>query len=315
MTLTTIPTIDLRDAADPDAAGHRAAVDALGEGLQRFGFVILDQHGVRPELVTRAYDAFQRFFELPPEVKSRYSGVEGGARGYTPFGVEHAKDHPVPDLKEFWHVGQELAVDHPFRSEYPGNVWPVEVPELRDVAIALYRGIEASADTMLRCVAEFFDLPPDTFAGMMRDGNTILRAIHYPPVPAETHPDAVRAAAHEDINLVTLLVEATESGLEILSEGRWIPVRAQPGQIVADVGDMLARTTNDVLPATTHRVVNAPGSAERSRYSMPVFVHPYSACDLTVMEAFTGPDRPPKYPPITAGAFLDQRLREIGLKA
>jgi isopenicillin N synthase-like dioxygenase len=314
MTLTTIPTIDLRDAGDRQAAGHSDAVKTLGQGLQKFGFVILDGHGVEPALVHSAYDAFQRFFGLPEEVKLRYSGIEGGARGYTAFGVEHAKDHVVPDLKEFWHVGQELPADHPLRREYPDNVWPEEVPELRDVALGLYRGIESAAATMLRCVAEFFDLPRDTFAGMMRDGNTILRAIHYPPVAADSHPDAVRAAAHEDINLVTLLVEATDSGLEILSEGRWVPVRAEPGQIVADVGDMLARATNDVLPATTHRVVNVEGSDRRSRYSMPVFVHPYSACDLTVMDAFTSAERPPKYPPITAGEFLDERLREIGLK-
>jgi isopenicillin N synthase-like dioxygenase len=307
-----IPTIDLVAAADPDHPNHAVAVESLGRGLQKYGFVILDNHGIDPELIDRSYAAFERFFALDEGAKRRYSGIEGGARGFTPFGVEHAKDSPHPDLKEFWHVGPDASVSgaHP---HIPGNVWPEEVPELREAAKGLYSGLEDCGATLLRCIAEYFGLGRDTFARMIVGGNTILRSIHYPPIGEDAPEGSVRAAAHEDINLITLLVEATASGLELFSEGRWMAVNAQPGQIVADVGDMLARVTNDVLPATTHRVVNTAAGRTTPRYSMPLFVHPHSDRDLSVMPEFTSPEQPAKYPPITAGAFLEQRLREIGL--
>lgn len=309
-----IPTVDLNDYTAGDAAARSRLIETLGQGLSEFGFLNVEGHGIDSSLIRGTYDLWKRFFELPDEVKRRYAGVEGGARGYTPFGVEHAKDNPLPDLKEFWHIGQEPPEGHPYRREYPENVWPAEIPEIRQPTQRLYSSLERVAENLLRALAEYFDMPRDSFASMMTVGNSILRVIHYPPVRPDQAP-AVRAAAHEDINLITLLCEATDSGLEILTrQGEWMAVETGPGQIVVDAGDMLSRFTNEVVPAATHRVVNPAENAARDRYSMPFFVHPYSACDLTIGERFITADNPPKYPPITAGQFLEQRLREIGLK-
>ncbi|PYQ56773.1 MAG: isopenicillin N synthase family oxygenase [Acidobacteria bacterium] len=309
-----IPTVDLNDYTSGGGASRSGLIETLGEGLQEFGFLNVEGHGIDSSLIRGTYDLWQRFFALPDEVKRKYAGIEGGARGYTPFGVEHAKDNPLPDLKEFWHVGQEPPEGHPFRNEYPANVWPAELPEIKEPTLRLYSSLERVAENLLRALAEHFEMPRDAFSSMMDVGNSILRILHYPPVKPE-HAPAVRAAAHEDINLITLLCEATDSGLEILTrDGEWMAVETGPGQIVVDAGDMLSRFTNEVIPATTHRVVNPAENAARDRYSMPFFVHPYSSCDLTIPERFTGPDNPPKYPPITAGQFLEQRLREIGLK-
>jgi isopenicillin N synthase-like dioxygenase len=306
--------VDLNDYTSGGAASRSRLIETLGEGLQEFGFLNVEGHGIDSSLIRGTYDLWKRFFELPDGVKRQYAGVEGGARGYTPFGVEHAKDNPLPDLKEFWHVGQEPPEGHPFRNEYPANVWPKEIPEIQEPTLRLYSSLERVAENLLRALAEYFEMPRDSFSSMMDVGNSILRILHYPPVKPEYAP-AVRAAAHEDINLITLLCEATDSGLEILTrEGEWMAVETGPGQIVVDAGDMLSRFTNEVIPATTHRVINPAENAARDRYSMPFFVHPYSSCDLTIPERFTGPDSPAKYPPITAGQFLEQRLREIGLK-
>jgi isopenicillin N synthase-like dioxygenase len=312
----TIPTLDLTDytAESSGSSARSRFVRTLGEGLVEFGFLNVEGHGVDSGLVRSTYELWQRFFALPEETKRKYAGVAGGAVAYTPFRVEHAKDSPEPDLKEFWHVGQEPPPGHPLASEYPGNVWPAEIPELREPTLGLYKSLEHVAASLLRALAEHFELPQETFASMMQVGNSVLRIIHYPPVAPELDP-AVRAAAHEDINLITLLCEATGSGLEILTrDGSWLPVETGPGQIVVDAGDMLSRVTNRVVPATTHRVINPPSSLNRERYSMPFFVHPYPSCDLTVLDRFVSPQSPPRFPPITAGAFLDQRLREIGLK-
>jgi isopenicillin N synthase-like dioxygenase len=309
-----IPTVDLNDYTSGGGASRSRLIETLGEGLQEFGFLNVEGHGIDSSLIRGTYDLWKRFFELPDEVKRKYAGVEGGARGYTPFGVEHAKDNPLPDLKEFWHVGQEPPEGHPFRKEYPANVWPAEIPEIQEPTLRLYSSLERVAENLLRALAEYFEMPRDSFSSMMDVGNSILRILHYPPVKPEYAP-AVRAAAHEDINLITLLCEATDSGLEILTrDGEWMAVETGPGQIVVDAGDMLSRFTNEVIPATTHRVVNPAENAARDRYSMPFFVHPYSSCDLTIPERFTCADSPAKYPPITAGQFLEQRLREIGLK-
>lgn len=309
-----IPTVNLNDYTAGDGNARARLIETLGGGLQEFGFLNVEGHGIDSSLVRGTYRLWQDFFELPEEVKRKYSGIEGGARGFTPFGIEHAKDNPLPDLKEFWHIGQEPPEGHPYRKEYPGNVWPEEIPQIKEPTLRLYTSLERVAENLLRALAEYFDLPRETFASMMDVGNSILRVIHYPPVRPE-HDPAVRAAAHEDINLITLLCEATDSGLEILTrEGEWMPVTTGEGQIVVDAGDMLSRVTNEVVPATTHRVVNPPSGTGRDRYSMPFFVHPYSACDLTILDRFVSEDNPPKYPPITGGEFLEQRLREIGLK-
>jgi isopenicillin N synthase-like dioxygenase len=309
-----IPTVDLNDYLTGDAGDRARMVATLGDGLVEFGFLNVEGHGIDSDLIRGTYDLWQRFFGLNEDVKKRYAGIDGGSRGYTPFRVEHAKDNPLPDLKEFWHVGQEPPAGHPLHGEYPGNVWPAEIPEIRQPSLRLYSSLEHVAENLLRALADYFELPRETFASMMQVGNSVLRIIHYPPVSPEFDP-AVRASAHEDVNLITLLCEATDSGLEILTrEGEWLAVETGEGQIVFDAGDMLSRCTNGVVPATTHRVVNPPSAINRERYSMPFFVHPYPSCDLTVKDRFVSAENPPKFPPITAGEFLDQRLREIGLK-
>ena len=311
-----IPTVDLRALAE---AGERARATAtLGAGLTEFGFVNVAGADLDAAEMARLYAFWRRFFDLPEEAKRRYVVGEGGARGYTPFGVEHAKDNPHPDLKEFWHVGQEEGRG----LGYPPNVWPAEASELRSPTLALFRRLESCAATLLRALADFFGLPRETFAGMMANGNSILRVIRYPPIPpvppipSSTDAGAMRAAAHEDINLITLLPAATDSGLEILTrEGEWLPVEAAPDEIVVDAGDMLSRATNEVVRATTHRVVNPPGGAPRDRLSRPFFVHPSPAGPLDVLDRFVTPERPARFPPVTAGEMLDERLRAIGLKA
>lgn len=315
MSQRTIPTIDLSDYTTGSEAERKEVVAILGEGLREFGFLNVEGHRIDPGLIRRTYDLWQRFFELPEDVKARYSGVEGGARGFTPFGVEHAKGRSTPDLKEFWHVGQDDPPEGVDVDLYPPNVWPEEeVPGITEPTLRLYKSLESVAETLLVALAEHFDLPPSTFAGMMAHGQSILRVIHYPQVEGELEEGAVRAAEHEDINLITLLCEATEPGLQILTrEGEWLPVQAGEGQIVVDAGDMLSRCTNEVVPATTHRVINPPDADNRDRYSMPFFVHPRPEVDLTVMDRFVSAEEPPKHPPITAGEFLRQRLEEIGL--
>lgn len=315
MAQRTIPTIDLSDYTSGTAAERDRLVETLGDGLQEFGFLNVEGHRIDPSLIRSAYSSWQRFFALPEDVKARYSGVEGGARGFTPFGVEHAKGRTTADLKEFWHVGQDDPPPGVGPEVYPPNVWPeAEVPGITEPTLRLYTALESVAETLLAALADHFGLDRATFAGMMTHGQSILRVIHYPAVEGEVEPGAVRAAEHEDINLITLLCEATEPGLEILSrDGEWLPVVAGEGQIVVDAGDMLSRCTNEVVPATTHRVVNPPDADNRDRFSMPFFVHPRPEVDLTVMDRFTDAETPPKFPPITAGEFLRQRLAEIGL--
>ncbi len=315
-----IPTVDLNDYRTGSPEARDRMVKTLGDGLVEFGFLNVEGHGIDSGLIRNTYDLWKRFFALPDETKRRYAGTSGGARGYTPFGVEHAKDNPTPDLKEFYHVGQaadagdHLPEGHPAKGVYPENIWPAELPEIQEPTTTLYRRLETCAGTLLEALADYFQLERDTFAGMAVNGNSLLRVLHYPPVPAGIPAGAVRAAAHEDINLITLLCEATDAGLEIFTrEGEWLAVETGPGQIVVDAGDMLSRHTNEVVPATTHRVVN-PSNTSSERFSMPFFVHPYSACPLDIHPYFVSDDRPAKFPPITAGGFLDERLREIGLK-
>jgi isopenicillin N synthase-like dioxygenase len=303
-----IPIVDLREFAG-DFRSRAQHLATLRSGLCEFGFLTVEGHGVDPRLIRRVYAGFERFFERPDEAKRRCSGVPGGQRGFTGFGIEHAKDSPHPDLKEFFHVGQERAET---TVDYPPNVWPDEIPSLRDDCLRLFGELEACAEALLSALAESFELEPDVFASMIRGGNSILRALHYPPVPSGADPRSIRAAPHEDINLVTLLCEATDSGLEIF-RGEWLPVEVSEGQIIADAGDMLSRVTNGVVPATTHRVVAGARASRRHRYSLPFFAHPRPDCDLSVMDRFVTDERPAKFAPITAGDFLTERLRDIGL--
>lgn len=310
-----VPRINLKEFHEGTANDRTRFIQTLGDGLRHIGFLNVEGHGLDPQMVAETYDQFRQFFALNEDVKKAYDKVPGGARGYTPFGREHAKDASVPDLKEFWHIGQELAASHPYKSQYPDNVWPKELPKLKETSLQLFRAFEHSAKTMLEALALYFDLPQQTFADMIVDGNSVFRIIHYPPLEKARPAGAVRAAAHEDINLITLLIESQGGGLELLTQdGEWLPVGALAGDIIVDSGDMLSRVTNGVIPATTHRVVNPGEDKNESRYSMPFFVHPYSSCDLTVMDRFIDQDNPAKWPPISAGQFLDQRLAEIGLK-
>jgi isopenicillin N synthase-like dioxygenase len=311
------PAIPVLDLTRFLGGGHdrRDFVERMGAALEETGFFALAEHGIERELIERAYGAAEAFFELPEAVKRRYEDpLLKGQRGFTRFGREHAKDHPAPDLKEFWHVGRELPPDHPLAAVYPTNLWPEEVPDFRPALGELYRRLDACAAQLLEAVGLYLREPRERIRDTARDGNTILRVIHYPPVPPDADPASLRAAPHEDINLITLLCEATAPGLELLRrDGTWLPIQAPPGQIIVDAGDMLQNLTNGRLRSTTHRVTN-PESDRQRRLSMPFFVHPRSEVSLeplpSCVERTGGAAR---FPPITAGEYLEQRLREIGL--
>jgi isopenicillin N synthase-like dioxygenase len=310
-----IPLLDLTDYSSGSASKKAQFVRVFGDALKEFGFVSIEGHGIDDGLIRRTYKEVERFFQLPEATKKAYALGNAGQRGYTGFGKEHAKNRTIGDLKEFWHVGRDLPAGHRHLPIYGDNVWPKEVPAFREHTQALYDALDGAARKMLEALADYFGVAKDTFSAMAKDGNSILRVIHYPPLREKFVPGAVRAAEHEDINLITLLCEGTSSGLEILTrDGEWIPVDTLRGQIVVDSGDMLSRVTNNVIPATTHRVVNPKGAEDDvERYSMPFFVHPYPDCVLRPLPQTETPDNPAKYEPITADQFLKQRLREIGL--
>lgn len=318
MIMEQIPTVDLNAYIAGDPAQKSAFIQSLGDSFSQIGFAIVDNHGVPAETIAGAYEAFQAFFALPQEVKDRYD-IPGlaGQRGYTGRGKEHAKDSPVGDLKEFFHLGQEVPQGHPLAEVYPPNIFPPEVPGVQTYGLTLFQALERSGAYLLRAIAEYLGLPVDYFDDKVTYGNSILRPIHYFPIekPELIPPGAVRAAAHEDINLITLLIGASAEGLEVLhSQGKWLPVSPEPHQIVINVGDMLQRLTNDRLKSTTHRVVNPPlEKLKEPRYSMPFFLHPVASMDLTCLEACVDEVHPKKYKDMTAGAYLEQRLREIGL--
>ncbi len=312
---TAVPRLDLRAYTQGDADTRAAFVLALGDAFRHFGFVRLSGHGVSPDLADPAYAAAQRFFHLSEAEKARYI-VPGGAgeRGYSPFGAEHAKDNPTPDLKEFWHTGRELPAGHPLAPLYPPNLWPEEVPDFRSAMLALYGALEQASVVVLEALALYLGQPIDCFTGLTAQGNTVLRALRYPPLEGRELPaGAVRAAAHEDINIITLLITSTSNGLELLTrDGQWLAVNALPGEIVADSGDMLQRVTNGHIPATTHRVVN-PEAGNEERLSMPFFVHPRPDAVLRVLDCCRGPSFPQPAEDITGYAFLQERLAQLGL--
>ena len=311
-----IPQLDLSHYRSGTAEEKKRFVRAWGDGLKEFGFISIINHGVDDALIRRTYADAERLFALPLEVKKHYDIAGGGGqRGYTSFGKEHAKNRKVGDLKEFWHVGRDLPANAPKRSAYGNNVWPSELSTFQMNAHDLFGALDAAAAVMLHALADYFEMPRNVFSDMANDGNSILRIIHYPPLKDMFTPGGVRAAEHEDINLITLLCESTSSGLEILTrQNEWIAVDALKGQIVVDSGDMLSRVTNEVIPSTTHRVVN-PTSADDDvvRYSMPFFVHPYPDCPLRVFDQCISAETPKKFEDTTADVFLKQRLREIGL--
>lgn len=308
-----IPTLDIR-RYDTD---RDAFVAELGAAYREWGFAGIRGHGIDQALIDRAYDVFVRFFALPEEVKKRYHVAgSGGARGYTPFGVETAKDSKHFDLKEFWHVGREISDASGYRDVMPPNLWPAEVPGFREHGYALYEALDALGSRVLSALALHIGLPERYFADKTNHGNSILRPIHYPPITADDVPN-VRAGAHEDINLITLLVGASAAGLEVKSkQGEWVPFTSDADTIVVNIGDMLQRLTNHVYPSTTHRVVNPPGEqARKPRYSTPFFLHPNPDFLIDVLPSCITADNPSRYPePITAHGYLEERLREIKLK-
>jgi isopenicillin N synthase-like dioxygenase len=286
----------------------------LGDSFARYGFAAISDHGLPQDRIDAALAAAKAFFALPEALKAAYVVGSGGQRGYTPFGIETAKGHRHFDLKEFWHMGRDLPAGHPFRAFMPENVWPTEVPDFQRDVSWLFGALDAMGGRVLEALAQYLGLERDFFAPTVNYGNSILRLLHYPPTPAEG-PN-IRAGAHEDINVVTLLLGAEEAGLEVLDrDGRWLPINPPAGSLVCNIGDMLQRLTNHRLPSTTHRVVNpAPERRGFSRYSTPFFLHfnpDYEIRTLPNCIDAANPDRHPS--PITADAYLRERLREIKL--
>lgn len=311
--MSNIPVVNLKDFTHGTPSERDRFIKTYGDGLMEFGFVTVDRHEVPIDLTHRVFEQAQQLFSLPVETKRQYIVPNtGGARGYTAFGKERALGATVHDLKEFWHVGQEdVAGD--LAKLYPANVWPSELGKFKDAVLSVYRALEACAQELLKATALYLNVGEDHFAQMARGGNSVLRLIHYPPVGEDAEPGAVRAAAHEDINLITLLCEATTGGLELLTrDGKWRGISSLEGQIVADSGDMLQLATNGVIPSTTHRVVNPPTDQNRSRYSMPFFVHPRPEV-LLDPTPFVKDGETPKYEAKTAHDYLTERLRAIGL--
>ena len=287
---------------------------AFGSSFERFGFAIIADHGIDPALIERAWAETKAFFAQPTETKLRYKSPKGGARGYTPFGTEIAKDATENDLKEFWHVGRDLPPGHMYSDSMPPNIWPDDPPAFRATLTRLYAEFDRVGAQLLSAIARYLGLAPDWFVGPVHDGNSVLRLLHYPPV--SEHAPGVRAGAHEDINLITLLLGAEEAGLQLLDRnGEWLAIDPPAGALVVNVGDMLQRLTNHVLPSTTHRVVNPPPERRGlARYSMPFFLHLASDFPIKTLPECITAERPDRYPePITADDYLQQRLREIGL--
>jgi isopenicillin N synthase-like dioxygenase len=315
----TIPSLDLDDFYRGNASAKEKFVDTVGEAYNNIGFVAIRNHFLTSEMQEQLYQAIKKFFALPDNVKKKYENAAiAGQRGYTGKGKEHAKGRNTGDLKEFYHVGQELAADELDNEDYPPNIWPQEVPEFRSAALDVFRALEKTGTVMLRAIALYLELPERYFDDKIRRGNSILRPIHYFPIesPEDVPSDAVRAAEHGDINLITLLMGASADGLEVLRrDGSWIPIKALPDQLVVNVGDMLERLTNGKLKSTIHRVVNPPRNLMNTpRYSIPFFMHPRSEMSLATLESCVSATNPKVWDDITAGEFLDQRLLEIGLK-
>lgn len=306
-----VPELSLLSYVNGSNGDKIKFVDDIFRGLKDYGFIILKDHTIEQKKIDRAYELVKAFFELPLETKLKYKMDNGGQRGYTPFKTEHAKDNKNPDLKEFWHVGRELLATSQYKGVYPENTWPTEIAEFQKTFMELYEAMDMTSQILLEAIGKGLDLPASYFNDMIHDGNSIIRTIHYPPTKGEDTKNSIRAAAHEDINLITMLVGATDSGLQLLErDGSWLDVNSKPGEIVVDSGDMMSRITNDILPATTHRVIN-PTSDSSARYSMPFFVHPHSKAMLSCVPSCVG--KGAKYADITAGDFLTQRLKEIGL--
>jgi isopenicillin N synthase-like dioxygenase len=286
----------------------------LGASFARYGFAVISDHGLDQARIEAALSAAKAFFALPEDVKRRHVSGVGGQRGYTPFGIETAKGQQHFDLKEFWHMGRELPPGHPYRAVMPDNVWPAEVPEFEPAVRWLFEALDAMGGRVLQALAGYLGLERGFFGPTVDAGNSILRLLHYPPTPAQGRN--IRAGAHEDINVITLLLGAEEAGLEVLDrDGAWLPINPPPGSLVCNIGDMLQRLTNHRLPSTTHRVVNpAPERRGVSRYSTPFFLHFNPDYEIRTLPGCVDAAHPDRYPQaIVADDYLRERLREIKL--
>ena len=316
MDFKNIPSVDLADFTEGNKETKAAFVKELGKAFEEIGFVAVKNHGLNDALCAELYAQVKGFFTLSKKEKEAYE-IEGlaGQRGYVSFGKEHAKNKNEGDLKEFWHFGQTVEDNDPIKEEYPDNVQVNELPKFNTVGKEVYQKLEATGREMLRAIALHLNLDENYFDAKIHNGNSILRPIHYPPITHEPK-DAVRAAEHEDINLITLLMGASADGLQVLNKsGEWISVTALPDQIVVNVGDMLQRLTNNKLKSTTHRVVNPPREKwDTSRYSIPFFLHPRSEVSLNCLPSCISESNPKNFSDITAGEYLEQRIIELGLK-
>lgn len=312
----TIPVVNLADFTSGDPKRKKIFVQELGKAFEEIGFVALKNHGIPADLIESLYKNVQQFFSLPSEKKKNFEIPElSGQRGYTSFGKEHAKGSDAPDLKEFFQYGQIVPDNHNLKSEYPDNVKVDEVSGFNETFFKAYRAFEKSGKYLLQAISLYLKLKENYFDDFVEEGNSIVRAIHYPPITHEPK-SAIRAEQHEDINLITLLVGASADGLQILTKNNeWVGVTSLPDQIVVNVGDMLQRLTNNKLKSTTHRVVNPPRELwHTSRFSIPFFLHPKSAMSLAALGSCIDQTHEKAYQDITAGGYLDERLKEIGLK-
>ncbi len=310
-----IPSVDLKDFLSEDKNRKQKFISEIGNAYETIGFVALKGHFLDDALVENLYQQIKLFFDLPVETKQQYEipGI-GGQRGYVSFGKESAKGKKEGDLKEFWHFGQYVENNPKLAKEYPDNVLVKELPEFNEIGKQTYKMLEKTARYVLRALALFLDLNETYFDNHIANGNSILRPIHYPPIQQEPK-GAVRAAAHGDINLITLLMGAHGKGLQVQNhDGEWIDAIAEPDELMINVGDMLSRHSNNKLKSTIHRVVNPPKELwGTSRYSIPFFMHPVSEMKLDVLENCIDKDNPKQFEDITAGEFLNERLRELGL--
>jgi isopenicillin N synthase-like dioxygenase len=313
-----IPSLDLADFLSGDKKKKDDFVQKLGEAYHNIGFVAIKNHGLSDELTKNLYGTIQEFFKQPDSVKQQYENPElAGQRGYIGKGKEHAKGRNTGDLKEFYHIGQPVIENDPLTAEYPENIFPNEIENFDELTLEAYHTLEQTGKYMLQAIAIYLGLDKNYFEDKVVKGNSILRPIHYYPIenPDQVPEDAVRAAEHGDINLITLLMGASADGLQVLRrDGKWIAITALPEQIIVNVGDMLDRLTNHRLKSTIHRVVNPPREKmNTSRYSIPFFMHPRSEMDLTSLDSCVTEKNPKRYTDIKAGEFLNQRLAEIGL--
>jgi isopenicillin N synthase-like dioxygenase len=319
MNKVNIPRLDLNTYVHGTEQQRKQFSDEIGKAFNETGFVTVTNHGLSKALIDKLYQEVKSLFTLPEAAKLNYEIPEiAGQRGYTGKSKETAKGFKTPDLKEFWQIGQTVSDDSPLKADYPDNIFVTELPDFNLTTQEVYKKLEQTGTHLLRAIAVYLNLPENYFDDKVKEGNSILRTLHYFPItnPDALPDDAVRAGAHEDINLITLLIGASADGLELLTrDNEWFPVKAYGEDLVVNVGDMLQRLTNNKLKSTTHRVVNPPrDQMKNSRYSVPFFLHPKPDMDLTCLPSCIDDSHPKHYTNITAGEYLDERLREIGLK-